>query len=261
MVDNQQENTRKVAMITGASSGIGKATALELARLGYSVAIGARRTEALLEVKAEIEALGGEVFLQALDVTDVASATAFVEQTMHHYGQIDVLVNNAGLAKGMSKVAEQQAEDDWQQMIETNVMGLLRMTRLVLPLMVKRNSGHIVNLGSTAGHEAYAGAAVYSATKFGVRAISAALRQELLGHAVRVTLIDPGMVETEFSLVRFSGDEERAANVYARTTPLTAQDIADVIGFAVTRKAHVNLDDIILRPVDQASWGLVHRHS
>lgn len=252
---------KRTALITGASSGIGRATALLLAENGFNVILGARRKEALEDVSKKAQTFGSDVLAATLDVRNKDNATEFVQNALDHFQHIDVLINNAGLARGLTKVADQQNEEEWQDMVDTNIMGLMRMTRLVLPSMIEQNYGHIVNLGSTAGHEAYAGSSVYCATKFGVQAITTALRQELLGHAIRVTSVDPGMVETEFSMVRFSGDKDRADSVYAGTTPLTANDIADIILFAVTRKNHVNLDDIIVRPVDQASGGLVYRHS
>lgn len=251
---------KRTALVTGASSGIGRATALLLAENGFDLILGARRKEALEDVAKKARTSGNHVFVATLDVRNKDNATDFVHEALDNFHHIDVLVNNAGLARGLTKVSEQKDEQEWQDMVDTNIMGLMRMTRLVLPSMIEQNHGHIVNLGSTAGHEAYAGGSVYCATKFGVQAITAALRQELLGHAIRVTSVDPGMVKTEFSMVRFSGDKDRADSVYAGTTPLTADDIADIILFAVTRKSHVNLDDIVVRPVDQASGGLVYRN-
>lgn len=253
----QQE--RKIAMVTGASSGIGKATAEQLAANGFNLILGARRIKRLSEVAAIAEASGATVFIGELDVTNKSSAVEFVRTSLAAFGRVDVLVNNAGLARGVTPIAEQQNEDEWQEMIDTNVMGLLRMTRLVVPHMIAGGGGHVVNLGSTAGHDAYAGGSVYCATKFGVRAITSALRQELLGKPVRVTSVDPGMVETDFSRVRYNGDEEKAAAIYAGLTPLSAEDIADVIVFAVTRKAHVNLDTIVMRPLNQGPNGAVIR--
>ncbi|MCY0876566.1 MAG: SDR family NAD(P)-dependent oxidoreductase [Firmicutes bacterium] len=251
--------TRKIAMVTGASAGIGKATALLLAQNGFDLILGARRREALTTVANEARAHGSTVWEGPLDVTDKASATAFVREAAAAMNRIDILVNNAGLARGVTYIAEQDNEDEWQEMLDTNLMGLLRMTRLVVPLMIQNGYGHIVNLGSTAGHDAYAGGSVYCATKFGVRAITSALRQELLGKPIRVTSVDPGMVETDFSRVRYNGDEAKAGAVYAGITPLTAEDIADTIVYAVTRKAHVNLDTIIMRPIQQGPNGTVFR--
>ncbi|PWI58696.1 SDR family NAD(P)-dependent oxidoreductase [Sulfoacidibacillus thermotolerans] len=250
---------KKVAMITGASGGIGKATALQLADAGFDLALGARNLEKLAEVAKIARDKGADVYMNALDVRNLESATQFVDEAKEHFGHIDILVNNAGLALGTTKIAEQTDETEWQTMIDTNVMGLLRMTRLVVPLMIENGYGHVVNLGSTAGHDAYAGGSVYCATKFGERAISTALRHELLGYPIRVTSVDPGMVETDFSVVRYQGDKQKAEQVYEGMIPLTAEDIADIIVFAVTRKPHVDLDTIIVRPTDQAGNGLVHR--
>ncbi len=246
-------------MITGASSGIGRSTSLALADLGYHLVIGARNLEKLSKVKAEAEQKGVNVLAIQLDVRSLDSAEAFVRQAMDEFNRIDVLVNNAGLARGVTKIAEQKNEAEWQEMIDTNLMGLARMTRLVVPLMIEQQSGHVINIGSTAGHDAYPGGSIYAATKFGERAFTTALRQELLGTPIRVTSIDPGMVETEFSMVRYNGDKERADAVYAGVTPLSPDDIADLIAFAVSRKSHVNLETIIVRPVDQASNSMVAR--
>jgi NADP-dependent 3-hydroxy acid dehydrogenase YdfG len=230
-----------VAVVTGASSGIGAASAAALARAGYRVVAGARREDRLREVA---EPLGAR--WMRLDVTDQASVDAFV-------GGLDecaVLVNNAGGAFGLAPVA--QADDEqWRGMYEVNVIGLMRMTRALLPLLEAADGGHIVNLGSIAAVETYPGGAGYTAVKHAVRAVSRTLRQELLGRPVRVTEIDPGAVETEFSIVRL-GDEERAKQVYAGMTPLTAEDIAECILFAVERPPHVNIDELLVRPRDQA---------
>lgn len=250
----------KVAIVTGASSGIGAATAEALAEVGFKLALGARRVDKLENVAASIEAnTGVRPLTLPLDVTSKTSAASFVDKVMETYGQVHVLINNAGLASGTSLVAEAANEDDWELMLNTNVLGLLRMTRLVVPHLIASGAGHVVNLGSTAGHEAYVGGAGYCASKFGVRAITSALRQELLGKPVRVTSIDPGMVETEFSIVRYFGDKSQADQVYARMTPLRADDIADCILFAVTRPVHVNIDEVIVKPTDQAGAGKVAR--
>ncbi|MCY0869735.1 MAG: SDR family NAD(P)-dependent oxidoreductase [Firmicutes bacterium] len=252
---------RPVAVITGATSGIGQSTAQLLAQNGYDIFIGGRRADRLENVRRACAALGAKAGAQVHDVRDNAGSEQFVEGALEMFGRIDVLVNNAGLARGLTHIADQQDETPWQEMIDTNVMGLLRMTRLVIPHMIAKAGGHIVNIGSTAAHEAYAGGAVYAATKHAVRAITTALRLEVLGQPIRVTEIDPGMVETEFSRVRFSGDKARADSVYAGVTPLTADDIADVILFALTRKPHVNIDMLVLRPRDQGSQGAVARRN
>ncbi|OPG15540.1 SDR family NAD(P)-dependent oxidoreductase [Ferroacidibacillus organovorans] len=250
---------KRTALITGASSGIGAATARQLAELGFGLMLGARREARLEEIAADVQSRGARVFSRALDVTVGASVTSFVKEAQNAFGRIDVLVNNAGLARGVTRIADQTSDDEWQEMLDTNVLGLLRVTRLVVPIMIEQGFGHVVNLGSTAGHDAYAGGSVYCATKFGVRAITSALRQELLGHPIRVTSVDPGMVETDFSVVRYSGDKDKADAVYSGVTPLTAEDVADVIAFAVTRKAHVDLDTIVMRPVQQGPYGQLAR--
>lgn len=251
----------RVALITGASTGIGRASAVALAGAGFKLALGARRTQKLEALAHEIEEQTGHLpLVSALDVTDTSSCADFLQKTLDTYGQINVLFNNAGLARGTSYVADTTDEADWHEMIDTNVKGLLHMTRLALPHLIASGQGHVVNMGSIAGREAYAGGAVYCATKFAVRAITEAIRHELLGKPVRVTTIDPGMVETEFSVVRFHGDQQKADDVYANMTPLTAEDIADCILFAVTRPAHVNLDAMVLKPLDQSGAGKVARH-
>jgi NADP-dependent 3-hydroxy acid dehydrogenase YdfG len=240
---------KKTAVVTGASAGIGEATARRLAAEGFDVVLGARRTERLEKLAAEIGARWAP-----LDVTDQASVDAFCAslETVH------VLVNNAGGAKGLAPVAEAD-EDHWRWMYETNVLGLMRVTRALLPALERSGDGHIVNLGSIAGIEAYPGGAGYTSVKHGVRAISQSLRQELLGRPIRVTEVAPGLVETEFSVVRFEGDAERAAKVYADMQPLTADDIADCIAWAVTRPSHVNIDYMLVMPRAQAKATLVHR--
>ncbi len=252
----------KTAVITGASSGIGAATAVALAQAGFRLALGARRTQKLEQLAEELQQRTGQrPFISALDVTSRTSSEHFIQAVVRELGNIHVLVNNAGLARGVTHVADadDKDEEDWREMVETNVMGLLRVTRLALPHMLKAGSGHVINLGSIAGREAYAGGSVYCATKFAVRAITDALRQELLGKPIRVTTIDPGMVETEFSVVRYHGDEAKANDVYKGMTPLTAEDIADCILFVATRPTHVNIDAIIVKPLDQAGAGKVVR--
>ena len=193
-----------------------------------------------------------------LDVTDQKSVDAFVAQVSKTYGRIDVLVNNAGLASGLTPIAEAR-DDDWIAMWEVNVLGLMRMTRACLPLIRKAKHGHIINLGSIAGFEVYKGGAGYTASKHAVRAISRTLRLELNGEPIRVTEVAPGMVETEFSVVRFRGDRKAAKAVYKGVKPLVAEDIADCIVFAVTRPPHVDIDEIVVRPIAQAASWLVAR--
>lgn len=245
----------RIAVVTGASSGIGEATCHALAGAGFHIVAGARRRERLEAVAA---ATHGEAL--PLDVADPASIDAFVREVDARHGRIDVLVNNAGLAAGLSSVAEGQ-DPDWVQMMETNVLGLLRMTRACLPLLRRAPSGHIVNLGSVAGFEVYAGGAGYTASKHAVRAISRTIRLELVGEPIRVTEVAPGMVETEFSLVRFKGDARRAAEVYRGVQPLSGADIADCILWAVTRPPHVNIDELVVRPIAQANAFTVARKS
>jgi NADP-dependent 3-hydroxy acid dehydrogenase YdfG len=240
---------KKTAVVTGASAGIGAATARALAAAGFHLVLGARRLDRLREVAAP---LGAEA--RPLDVTDAESVRAFAARL----GQVHLLVNNAGAAFGLDRV-EDAADESWQAMWEVNVLGVLRMTRALLPALVGSGDGHIVNLGSIAGFEVYAGGAGYTATKHALRALTRTLRLELLGQPVRVTEIDPGMVETEFSLVRFAGDEERAKTVYRGMDPLTAEDIADCVAWAATRPPRVNIDEIVVRPRDQATATAVHR--
>jgi NADP-dependent 3-hydroxy acid dehydrogenase YdfG len=240
-----------VAVVTGASSGIGAATARRLAAEGFEVVLGARRTERL---QAGADGICGARAL-ALVVTDPASVGRFCAEV----SECRVLVNSAGGALGRDSVAE-AVEDEWAWMYDANVLGVMRMTKALLPALEASGDGHVVMVGSIAGHEPYVGGAGYNAAKFGLRAMTKVLRLELLGTPVRVTSIDPGMVETEFSVVRFHGDTEKAAAVYAGTTPLTADDIADCIAFAVTRPSHVNIDTMVVMPRDQASAANVHRH-
>ena len=244
---------RRVAVVTGASSGIGEATARRLAAAGFSLVLGARRGDRLAKVADETGATG-----LPLDVRDAGSIQRFLAEVERREGRIDVLVNNAGLAFGLEPV-DVTPDFDWELMWETNVLGLLRVTRGALPLLRRAPHGHIVNLGSVAGRETYWGGAGYAATKHAVHAISQTLRQELNGEPIRITELLPGMVETEFSVVRFKGDAGRAAQVYEGVTPLTGDDIADCVVFAVTRPPHVDIDEIVIRPVAQAQWGMVAR--
>lgn len=252
----------KVAIVTGASSGIGYATAMALADAGFQLAVGARRQDKLEGLVHAIEQnTGARPFAAALDVTDVSSVESFIEGVLQHYQTVHVLVNNAGKALGTDNIDENADETDWELMLDTNVLGLLRMTKRLVPHLVASGAGHIINIGSIAGHEAYAGGGVYCASKFAVRAITGALRQELLGKPIRITSIDPGMVETEFSVVRYHGDNGKAAQVYEGVRPLTAEDVADCILFAATRKAHVNIDEMIVKTIDQADAKRVARKS
>ncbi len=237
----------KIAVVTGASSGIGAATATVLAREGFHVLLGARRIERLERLAQD---LGGSPAAEfhALDVTDPASVRKFVAQL----DRADLLVNNAGAAFGLDRI-EQAVEERWQAMFELNVMGVLRMTRALLPALRAAGDAHVVNVGSTAGFEVYPGGAGYTASKHAERALTRTLRLELLGEPIRVTEVCPGMADTEFSKVRFSGDRRRAAAVYQGMTPLAAEDVAECIAWAATRPPHVNVDEIVVRPRDQAT--------
>lgn len=248
-----------VVFVTGASAGIGEACALAFAREGARLLLAARRLERLEAMRGRLmEAGAAEVHTLGLDVRERAAVESTVEDLPPEWRGIDVLVNNAGLSRGLDKLYEGSVQD-WEEMIDTNVKGLLYVTRAVVPGMVARGRGHVVNLGSTAGEMAYPGGSVYCGTKAAERAINDGLREDVLGTRVRVTSIDPGMVETDFSRVRFHGDEARAAKVYQGLTPLTAEDVADAIVWAVTRPAHVNVARVLLTPVDQANSLLFHR--
>lgn len=244
----------RLAVVTGASSGIGAATARRLAAEGFRVAVGARRVDRL-------ERLAGEIGAAAfpLDVTSPSSVQTFVS-AVNELGTPAVLVNNAGGALGLAPIAELE-EEDWRQMWETNVLGLARVTAAFLSRLVESGDGHIVTVGSIAGLSVYDNGAGYTAAKHAARAVTETLRLELMGQPVRVTEIDPGLVETEFSLVRFKGDAERAAAVYEGMTPLRAEDVADCIAFAVTRPPHVNIDRLVVLPRDQVSATRVARRA
>jgi NADP-dependent 3-hydroxy acid dehydrogenase YdfG len=249
-----ERSERGVAVVTGASSGIGAATARRLASEGFGVVVGARRVDRLEELTRELVGAGHDARALPLDVTDEASVDAFCSGV----GACRVLVNNAGGAIGLEPVVEADVEQ-WRQMYDTNVLGLVRVTQGLLPQLRASGDGHIVNIGSIAGFEAYPGGAGYNAAKFAVRAITQVMRMELLGEPLRITEIDPGMVETEFSLVRFGGDEDRAAKVYEGLTPLTADDVADCVAWAVTRPSHVNIDQLVVRTRDQATATMFNR--
>ena len=249
----------KVAFVTGASAGIGRATALALAAEGAALALCARTLERVQPVAEEAMAAGAAaVHAFALDVTKREQVESAMGSLPSQFQQVDILVNNAGLARGLEKLWLDDPEN-WEEMIDTNMKGLLYVTRAVVPGMVARGSGHVVNLGSTAGWLAYAGGSVYCGTKAAERSISEGLRIDLLGTGVRVTSVDPGMVETDFSEVRFRGDKERAAKVYAGLTPLKPEDVADAICWAVTRPAHVNVSSLLLTSIDQANSVTLNR--
>jgi 3-hydroxy acid dehydrogenase/malonic semialdehyde reductase len=251
--------TGKIVFITGASAGIGEATAYAFAAEGAKLLLCARRKERVDAVAAEALAQGAQaVHTFALDVRDHTAVAAAITALPVDWAAIDILVNNAGLSRGLDKLYQGHIED-WEEMIDTNVKGLLYVTRAVVPGMVERASGHIVNLGSTAGELPYPNGAVYCATKAAEKSINDGLRQDVLGTPLRVTSIDPGMVETDFSKVRFRGDETRAAKVYQGVTPLTPEDIADAIVWAVSRPAHVNIAHVLMTPVAQANSLMFHR--
>ena len=243
----------KVAVVTGASSGIGAATARALAEAGYEVVLGARRLERIEKLASE---LGGGARAVALDVTDDASVDAFVAEVP----ECAVLVNCAGGALGKDTIAEASI-DDWQSMYDSNVLGTVRMVKGLLPAIVASGDGQIINVGSIAGHDPYPGGGGYNAAKFAVAALTKVLRFELLGQPVRVCEFDPGLTETEFSVVRFGGDEAKAEAVYQGLTPLSAQDVAEGIAWIVSRPSHVNIDRLVMMARDQASATQMHRRS
>jgi 3-hydroxy acid dehydrogenase/malonic semialdehyde reductase len=242
-----------IAFITGATAGIGKSTAEIFAKNGYNIIITGRRKERLEEFSAQLKkAFKIEVLSLNFDVRNLKEVQTAVESIPENWKKINVLVNNAGLAVGLNSIQE-GVVDDWERMIDTNVKGLLYITRTLAPLMIANGFGHIVNLGSIAGKEVYANGNVYCATKHAVDALSKSMRIDLLPHHIKVTAIHPGMVETEFSIVRFKGDEERAQNVYKGIQPLSPEDIAETIYWTASRPAHVNINDIIIMPAVQAN--------
>lgn len=251
----------QVVLITGASSGIGEACARAFAQVGTNLILVARRIDRLNKLKQELEqSYNVQVYPLQLDVRDRVQIETALQHLPPAWTSIDILVNNAGLSRGLDKLHEASIQD-WEEMIDTNLKGLLYMSRLVIPGMVERGRGHVINIGSIAGHQAYPGGSVYCATKAAVRTLSTGLKMDLLGTPLRVSTIDPGLVETEFSQVRFHGDQNRAKQVYTNLTPLTPEDIAEVVLFSATRPAHVNISETIVLATDQASATLVHRQS
>ena len=263
----------KWILITGASSGFGAAAATAFAAEGAKLLLGARRMDRLEAVAAEASKAGaGEAVFHELDVSLTASVETFMAWAAKHIDgipltptknghaphKLHVLINNAGGAQGSDTVADGK-DADWETMVQTNVLGLLRVTRAALPLLAHDDGASILNLGSVAGHTAYAGGSAYCAAKAGERQITRALRQELLGTGIRVGTVDPGLAETEFSLVRFKGDVQKAKAVYAGMNPLVATDLADILVWMATRPPHVNIDELVVKPVDQADVGKVHR--
>ena len=248
----------KIVLITGATSGIGLGCARKFAENGDKVILTGRNEQRLAEIRQELEAKGREVLSLAFDVRDSQQAQQCINNLPEEWQEIDVLVNNAGLALGLEPEYEGDL-DDWSTMIDTNIKGLLTMTRLVVPGMVERNRGHIINIGSVAGDAAYAGGNVYCATKAAVKALSDGLRIDVANTAIRVTNLKPGLVETNFSNIRFKGDEERAAKLYKGITPLTGNDIADVAVYAANAPEHVQIAEVLILATHQASGSVIVR--
>ena len=251
---------RKIVLITGATSGIGEACARKFAQGGYDVIITGRRAQLLANLKKELEAEGVRVLALAFDVRNRNAATAAINSLPLEWQQIDVLINNAGLALGLEPEYEGSFED-WETMIDTNIKGLLTMTRLVVPRMVKRDSGHVINIGSVAGDAAYAGGNVYCGTKAAVKTITDGLRIDLAHTSVRVTNVKPGLVETHFSNVRFHGNDARAEKVYEGVKPLTGADIAEVVFYAASAPAHVQIAEVLVLATHQANGSVLHRNT
>ena len=251
---------RKIVLITGATSGIGEACARKFAQGGYDVIITGRRAQLLANLKKELEAEGVRVLALAFDVRNRNAATAAINSLPLEWQQIDVLINNTGLALGLEPEYERSFED-WETMIDTNIKGLLTMTRLVVPRMVKRDSGHVINIGSVAGDAAYAGGNVYCGTKAAVKTITDGLRIDLAHTSVRVTNVKPGLVETHFSNVRFHGNDTRAEKVYEGVKPLTGADIAEVVFYAASAPAHVQIAEVLVLATHQANGSVLHRNT
>lgn len=249
---------KRIVLVTGATSGIGRGCAKRFAQGGYRVIITGRNREKLESLKTSLEADGTEVLALAFDVCDREAARKAVESIPEEWQDIDVLINNAGLARGLEPEYQGNFED-WDQMIDTNIKGLLTMTRLIVPGMVRRNSGHIINIGSVAGDAAYAGGNVYCATKSAVKAITDGLRIDVADTRLRVTNIKPGLVETNFSNVRFHGDTERADNAYRGIKPLTGNDIGDVAFYAASAPEHVQIAEVLVLATHQANGTVIHR--
>ena len=249
----------KIAFITGATSGIGEASAYALAEQGANLILTARRSTILEKIEKDIKTkFGVKVFVIKLDVKNKQEVEWAVNSLPKEWKNIDILLNNAGLAKGLSKIYEDDIEN-WEEMIDTNVKGLLYVTRAIVPGMVKRESGHVINIGSTAGHEAYPKGHVYCATKHAVNAITKSLRIDVVDKNIRVSTVDPGAVETNFSNIRFLGDKDKAKSMYKGLTPLVAQDVAEAVAFCATRPPHANIAEIIIMPTQQASALVFHR--
>ena len=249
----------KIVVITGSSSGIGKSCAFKFAAEGARLIISARRNERIESIAKKIKKeFQSDIYASTLDIRNQKQVETFFHKLPKDWKEIDVLVNNAGLSRGLEKLHE-AATENWEEMIDTNIKGLLYVSRAVIPGMVQRNSGMIINIGSIAGHEVYVGGNVYCATKHAVDAITRGLRYDLVDTNIRVCTVDPGLVETEFSMVRFKGDLERAKNVYKGLTPLSPDDVAEAVVWCATRPPHVQVAQILLLPTSQASASLVNR--
>lgn len=249
----------KTVLITGASAGFGEETARTFAKEGAQLVLVARREDKLRQLKQELVAqYGTVVHCVTLDVSNSEAAEKELNSLPLPFQSIDILINNAGLVRGMDKLWEITAKE-WDEMIDTNIKGVLNVSRQILPKMIANKAGHIINVGSTSGHGTYPGGGVYCATKYALRALTDTLRMELVATPIRVSLISPGMAQTDFSKTRFYGDESKATEVYAGVQPLTAQDIAETIVFIASRPAHVNIADLIVYPKNQASATLIHR--
>ena len=249
----------QIVAITGASSGIGASCAKMFAKEGASLILAARRRDKLEAVAAEIEqAYQSKVYLLKMDVSDRSSVETSLASLPESWRKVDILVNNAGLSRGLDKLQSGDIQN-WEEMIDTNLKGLLYVTRSLLPAMVEHNQGHIINIGSIAGHQAYVGGNVYCATKAAVRTLSTGLKMDLLGTSIRVSCVDPGTVETDFSKVRFRGDTEKANKVYQGFNPLTPDDIAEIVVFCATRPTHVNMSEVLVLATDQSSATMINR--
>jgi len=249
----------KTAIITGATAGIGEAIAHKLASLNYRLIITGRREEKLKQLKTKlVTEYNIEILSCKFDIRIKEDVQNAIDTLPKEWKKIDLLINNAGLAAGLNTIQEGSI-NDWEQMIDTNIKGLLYITRLIAPLMIQYKEGHIINIGSIAGKEVYPNGAVYCATKHAVDALNKGMRIDMLPHGIKVSAINPGMVDTEFSLVRFKGDTEKAKAVYKGLTPLYAQDIAEAVEFIITRPKHVNINDILIMPTDQASATITNR--
>lgn len=249
---------KNTALITGATSGIGKATAIMLAELKYNLILTGRREERLIKIQKQLSNKGIGVEILVFDIRDREATKKAWESLSATNKNIDLLINNAGLAAGADPI-QSGNEEDWDRMIDTNIKGILNISKLVIPGMMERKSGHIINLSSIAGTDVYANGNVYCATKHAVNAITKGMRIDLLPYKIKVSSIAPGMVETEFSVIRYHGDQKKADEVYKGLTPLYAEDVADAIRFMVTRPAHVNVNDMLLMPTSQASGVYNHR--